>query len=208
MSGSSSEFVPVRRDVLADLQAAAASAASAGVGRVGQVVVTEAQAIPSTVKATVAPLGVGAVLALIATMKDVQNNETVKEHWWLLPAAVLLVGYILRRKNSPHASAVLAAGAVLFVQAWRNVPPKKKEGQAAPAPAPSSPVKPAGDTAGIPIMHPIDDRTAWIQSGGQWVRVQLGAPVRPALPAPAQSAAPANTNQDAAAQLAAAAFAT
>jgi len=208
MSERSMEMVPVRRDVLAELQAAAAAHGQT----IKYAAADEVLAFPSTAKSVAAPIGAGAVLAFVATMDDIKNSETIKKNWWLLPAAVLLVGYVLRRRNSPHANAVLAAGAVLFVQAWRNRPPEKKESAQAPAPPP---VKPAGDTAGPAVMHPIDDRTAWIQSGGQWVRVQLAAPVRPALPmstlgpqmaAPAQAVS-ANVSQDAAAQLAAAAFA-
>jgi hypothetical protein len=131
-------------------------------------------------------------------MDDVKNSETIKSRWWLLPVALLVVGYILRRKESKHASAILTAGAVLFVQAYRNRP--KEE---------TKTTTKASDTAGPtfaapPTMHPIDDRTAWIQSGGQWVRVQLAAPVRSALPMQTASGAQVN---DPAAALAAAAFA-
>jgi hypothetical protein len=95
----------------------------------------------------------------------------------------------------------LTAGAVLFVQAFRNRPKddtKKTNSNSdtgslsAPAPA---------------TMHPIDDRTAWIQSGGEWVRVQLAAPVRPALPMQTAPAAQQSIANDPAVALAAAAFA-
>ncbi|MDC3988677.1 hypothetical protein [Polyangium jinanense] len=207
MAEAASEYVPVRRDVLANLQASAAAGAATlreyG-NRAREAVVTEAKAFPSTARSLVQPIGVGAVLAYIATLDEVKNSETVKKQWWLLPAALLAIGYILRRKNSPHASAVVSAGAVLFVQAYRNRPKEEPQAQA--------PAKPAGgDTAGVPqalpVMHPIDDRTAWIQSGGQWVRVQLAAPVRPALPQQTAPAAAALVAQDPAAALAAAAFA-
>jgi hypothetical protein len=202
MAEAASEYVPVRRDVLANLQASAAAGATLREygNRTREVVVTEAKALPATARSLVQPIGVGAVLAYIATLDDVKNSETVKKRWWLLPVALLAIGYILRRKNSPHASAVLTAGAVLFVQAYRNRPKEEPQAQ--------TPPKPAGDTAGVlPMMHPIDDRTAWIQSGGQWVRVQLAAPVRPALPQHTAPAAAAPMAQDPAAALAAAAFA-
>jgi hypothetical protein len=40
---------------------------------------------------------------------------------------VLALGYYLFRKQSPWASAVLAAGAILFVKAWKERPEKPKE---------------------------------------------------------------------------------
>lgn len=220
-----SDFVVVPRPVMERLQAQAAlgapihkarefvagGAAAArdyvvtGATATRDYVVTEAKAAPSTAKSMVAPIGVGALLAFVATMDDVKNSKTVKEYWWALPAALLAVGYILRRKESPHANAVLAAGAVLFVQAYRSRPKKEEEKTASTPPKKEDT---AGPTfAAPPMMHPIDDRTAWIQSGGQWVRVQIAAPVRPALPMQADTAGqPTNVN-DPAVALAAAAFA-
>jgi hypothetical protein len=204
MAQTADDFVPVRRDVLENLQRSAALGdrlRDYG-GRARDIVVTEAKAAPSTAASLVQPIGVGAIIAYVATMDDVKNSETVKTRWWLLPVALLVVGYILRRKSSPHASAILTAGAVLFVQAYRNRP---KEDKTASTP-------PKNDTAGptfsgVPTMHPIDERTAWIQSGGQWVRVQLAAPARPALPMQTAPAAQSMNANDPAAALAAAAFA-
>lgn len=204
MAQTADDFVPVRRDVLENLQRSAAVGdrlRDYG-GRARDIVVTEAKAAPSTAASLVQPIGVGAIIAYVATMDDVKNSETVKTRWWLLPVALLVVGYILRRKNSPHASAILTAGAILFVQAYRNRPKEEKTS--------STPAKndTAGPTfSGVPTMHPIDERTAWIQSGGQWVRVQLAAPVRPALPMQTTPAAQSMNANDPAAALAAAAFA-
>lgn len=204
MAQTADDFVPVRRDVLENLQRSAAVGdrlRDYG-GRARDIVVTEAKAAPSTAASLVQPIGVGAIIAYVATMDDVKNSETVKSRWWLLPVALLVVGYILRRKNSPHASAILTAGAILFVQAYRNRPKEEKTS--------STPAKndTAGPTfSGVPTMHPIDERTAWIQSGGQWVRVQLAAPVRPALPMQTTPAAQSMNANDPAAALAAAAFA-
>jgi hypothetical protein len=205
MSQTADDFVPVRRDVLANLQSSAALGERLrGYGdRARDIVVTEAKAAPSTAASIVQPIGVGAIIAYVATMDDVKNSETVKSRWWLLPVALLVVGYILRRKSSPHASAILTAGAVLFVQAYRNRPKEETK---------TTSTTPKSDTAGPmfaapPTMHPIDDRTAWIQSGGQWVRVQLAAPVRPALPQQTAPAVQPTVTNDPAAALAAAAFA-
>lgn len=204
MSQTADDFVPIRRDVLANLQASAATGAQLRQygDRAREIAVTEAKALPATAASIVQPIGVGAIIAYVATMDDVKNSETVKSRWWLLPVALLVVGYILRRKNSPHASAILTAGAVLFVQAYRNRPKEDKAASGG-----SKAVEAAGPNyATPPTMHPIDERTAWIQSGGQWVRVQLAAPVRPALPMQTTPAAQPIAN-DAAAALAAAAFA-
>lgn len=195
------EFVAIPRDVLERLQAQAATGSRVHQAR--DFVVTEGKAAPATAKAMLAPIGVGAIIALVATMDSVKTSETLKKNWWIVPLALLAVGYILRRRDSPLANAVLGAGAVLFVQAYQNRPKKEEEKTA------STP--PKSDTAGptistVPMMHPIDDRTAWIQSGGQWVRVQLGAPARPALPMQADTGHQVNNN-DPAVALAAAAFA-
>lgn len=200
------DFVPVPRDVLVKLQQSAALGDRLrNYGeRARDFTVTEVKAAPSTAKSMIAPIGVGAVIAMVATMEGVKTSETLKKNWWIVPLALLALGYVLRRKDSPLANAVLGAGAVLFVQAYQNRPKKEDEKTA------STP--PKNDTAGptfsaVPTMHPIDDRTAWIQSGGQWVRVQLAAPVRPALPQQTTSAAQPTVTNDAAAALAAAAFA-
>ncbi|HRI69358.1 MAG TPA: hypothetical protein PK156_34240 [Polyangium sp.] len=192
------EFVAVPRDVLERLQAQAAL--SIRVNQARDLVVTEAKAAPSTAKSMIAPIGVGAIIALVATMDSVKTSETLKKNWWILPLALLAVGYIFRRRESPLANAILGAGAVLFVQAYQNRPKEEKTASTPPKTDTAGPTNSA-----VPTMHPIDDRTAWIQSGGQWVRVQLGAPVRPALPAQAEAAGP--QVNDPAVALAAAAFA-
>jgi hypothetical protein len=204
MAQTADDFVPVPRHVLENLQRSAALGdrlRDYG-GKTRDFVVTEAKAAPSTAKSMIAPIGVGAIIALVATMDSIKTSETVKKNWWIVPLALLAVGYVLRRRESPLANAVLGAGAVLFVQAYQNRPKEEKTS--------STPTKndTAGPTfAGPSTMHPIDDRTAWIQSGGQWVRVQLAAPVRPALPQQTASAAQSTVNNDPAAALAAAAFA-
>lgn len=198
----SAEMVPIRKDVLANLQASAAMGNR--VTHAKEIVVTEAKALPSTARSIVAPVGLGAVIAYIASLDDVKNNETVKKQWWLLPVALLVAGYVLKRRNSPHANTILTAGAILFVQAYRNRP--KEEEKKAEAPAPNK-LRAGGDTGApsvVPTLHPIDDRTAWIQSNGQWVRVQLAAPMRQALP---QQTTVSPAVNDPAAALAAAAFA-
>lgn len=197
------DFVPVPRDVLEKLQRSAALGDRLrGYGdRVRDFAVTEVKAAPSTAMSMVAPIGVGVILAYVAAMDDIKNSETLKKNWWLVPLALLGLGYVMRRKNSPHASSVLTAAAIMFVQAYRNRP--KEETKTASTTTKTSDT--AGPTfAAPPTMHPIDDRTAWIQSGGQWVRVQLAAPVHPALP---MQTAPAAQVNDPAAALAAAAFA-
>jgi len=203
MAQTADDFVPVPRHVLENLQRSAAfgdRVRDYG-GKARDFAVTEAKAAPSALASIAPPLGVGALLAFAVNLDEIKNSDTVKNHWWVLPVALLALGYVMRRRESPNANAVLAAGAVLFVQAYRNRP-KKDDSKAAKSTDTSGPT-----ISQIPTMHPIDERTAWIQSGGQWVRVQLAAPARPALPMQTAPAAQSMNANDPAAALAAAAFA-
>ncbi len=202
MAQTADDFVPVPRHVLENLQRSAAlgdRVRDYG-GKARDIVVAEAKAAPSTMAAIAPHIGVGALVAVAANMDEFKNSETVKKHWWLLPLAILALGYIMRRRESPNANAVLAVGGMLFVQAYRNRP--KEDAKAAKSTDTSGPT-----ISQIPTMHPIDERTAWIQSGGQWVRVQLTAPPRPALPMQTTPAAQTMNVNDPAVALAAAAFA-
>lgn len=159
----------------------------------------------NTAKAALTPAGIGAVIGLLTSIDDIKNAKIFKEHWWLLPIAVLALGYYLHRKNSPHGKTLLAIGGTLLVQAYNNRPKEEPATK-------STTTKPAGDTAGITEavqIHPTGNGYAWIQAPtGQLIRVELGPMLRrfgPMLSTQA-SAAPA-TAQDSAARLAAAAFA-
>ena len=54
------------------------------------------------------------------------NFETFKKHWWLRPLLVIGLGYVLWRRQSRWAMALLSAGAAMFVQAWKEEQEKKK----------------------------------------------------------------------------------
>lgn len=75
----------------------------------------------------VQPLLAGAVIYAVVTSSYFDKIEFFKTHWSLKPLLALLLGYYLFRKRSPWAQAVLAAGAVLLVKAWKERPEKAKE---------------------------------------------------------------------------------
>ena len=60
--------------------------------------------------------GAGAIVALLANLDDIRTSEAAKNHWWLVPLAVLAIGYMLRRRGNPYGTAVLAVGGALFLR--------------------------------------------------------------------------------------------
>jgi hypothetical protein len=73
------------------------------------------------------PILAGAVVYAVVTSAYFDKLELLKAHWSLKALVVLALGYYLFRKHSPWAQAVLAAGAILFVKAWKERPDKPKE---------------------------------------------------------------------------------
>ena len=73
------------------------------------------------------PILAGAAIYAVVTSAYFDKLELLKAHWSLKAFLVLALGYYLFRKQSPWASAVLAAGAILFVKAWKERPEKPKE---------------------------------------------------------------------------------
>jgi hypothetical protein len=73
------------------------------------------------------PILAGAAIYAVVTSAYFDKLELLKAHWSLKAFLVLALGYYLFRKQSPWASAVLAAGAILFVKAWKERPEKAKE---------------------------------------------------------------------------------
>jgi hypothetical protein len=68
----------------------------------------------------------GGIYALVTS--DFFNKlEYVKKYWWLRPVLVLFAGWILYRKGSFLGGPILATGAALFVQAWRDEDAKPKK---------------------------------------------------------------------------------
>ena len=73
------------------------------------------------------PILAGAVIYAVVTSAYFDKLELLKAHWSLKALVVLWFGYYLFRKQSPWAQAVLAAGAILFIKAWKERPEATKE---------------------------------------------------------------------------------
>ncbi len=131
--------------------------------------------------------GVGAVVALLANLDDLKNTKEAKDHWWLVPLGILVIGYILRKRGNPYSTAVLSAGGALFALAYAASSAQAKQAQpqqqqVPPLPAPKQLKK--GETGSpfggntIPAMGQLPDGGMWVQApDGQLIRVprqQLG----------------------------------
>lgn len=79
----------------------------------------------------------GAAIYYVATGDWFNKISLFRDHWWLKSLVVMGLGYYLLRQKSPWAGALLAAGAAMFVQAWRARPGAKTD-----------PAKPDGTTQG------------------------------------------------------------
>jgi len=179
----------------------------------------EIQAIQN--RSPIRSAGVGALLAFLANTDAVKNWQAAKDHWWLLPIAVLALGWWLKNRGYKDGPAILTFGGAMLVQAYQkhkqDEENKKKQPPAnAPATQPASPNAAGFDTG---ALHPMGNY-AWLQDPyGRWVRLAMPAAVPEALPNYAQrfaalpaanlnnTAAPTQEDYEAAQQLAAAAFA-
>src|SRR5262245_23831104 len=101
---SSADMVMVHPEVLANLQRRAALADAQEVtpqfqtwGQRAALRVHQEGATHG--REAIKPMGYGGVLAFIAGLEDVKNMQMIKENWWLLPVAVILLGYIIQRKK-------------------------------------------------------------------------------------------------------------
>ncbi len=72
----------------------------------------------------------GALLAWVVGLDSVNQMELVKKNWWVLPAALLLLGYYLWKRNYKYAAAVIAVGGCLLVQMWRKQSEQQKKATA------------------------------------------------------------------------------
>jgi len=159
--------------------------------------------------------GAGAIVALLANLDDLKNSESAKSHWWLLPLAVLAIGYMLRKRGNPYGTAVLAVGGALFALAYQIQSAKPAQAQQQPQqqPPPNQPFAPQqfrGDVQGpfgLPGVMPqlanmlpgAGSNHLWVQMpDGQVAKMPLLAAVAAALrqrngfnqrPAPAAAAA-------------------
>lgn len=64
----------------------------------------------------------GAAIYYVATGDWFSKMAVFRDHWWLKPLVVMGLGYWLLRQKSSWAGALLAAGAAMFVEAWRARP--------------------------------------------------------------------------------------
>lgn len=129
--------------------------------------------------------GVGAIVALLANLDDLKNSKEAKDHWWLVPLGILVIGYMLRKRGNPYATAVLSAGGALFALAYAATSAQAKPAQQQPQVPPLPPKQlkkgetgsPMGGNA-IPAMGQLPDGGMWVQApDGQVIRVprqQLG----------------------------------
>ncbi|MRG98475.1 hypothetical protein [Polyangium spumosum] len=126
--------------------------------------------------------GVGAVVALIANLDDLKQSKEAKDHWWLVPIAALVVGYMLKKRGHPYAAAVLAVGGALFALAYAG---QSKQAQAQPAqqqvpplPAPKQQALPGKKETGSPLGHAAPINMLPTPDGGLWVQAPDGQIVR------------------------------
>ncbi len=115
--------------------------------------------------------GAGAIVALLANLEDIRNSKEAKDHWWLVPVGLIALGYMMRKRNSPHAGAIIAAGGAIFALAYSAQ--KKAEKQAQPAPPPPQQAF-RNDTAGPYTALPETQNGVWIQlPDGRLMRLPL-----------------------------------
>jgi len=69
----------------------------------------------------------GGGLMWLALSPYAAKMEIFAKNWWLRGLIVLAGGFILFRRQSSWAQAVLAAGAAIFVKDWESRPDAKKE---------------------------------------------------------------------------------
>jgi hypothetical protein len=163
-------------------------------------------------RSAVRSVGVGALLAWLAQTDMVKDWKYVKENWWLLPLAVLALGWWLKNRGYKDGPAMLTFGGALLVQAYQKHRDEAEKKPTTTTPSATVPANTAGpDTGALPA-----GAYAWLQDPfGRWVKVELPAALPQyaasfrALPAPSNTntAGPTQEDYEAAQQLAAAAFA-
>lgn len=111
----------------------------------------------------------GGVVALLANLDGLRNSKEVKEHWWLLPLGIIGLGYMMRKRNSPHAGAVVAVGGALFAlsyMAQQKAAQAKQQQEQPKEPAPQQALF-GGDT-GAPMAFlpqaPAAQHGVWVQT--------------------------------------------
>lgn len=202
-------MVQVPADVLAELQNQRAASGPSFWSKAGE----RGKAELPHIEDAVGPVMVGGLGAMVATMPDLKNIDTVKNNWWVLPVAVIVLGYYLhRRKSDPKGPLIMAVGGALLAQAYHSRPQPPPTAQSSTPGTTAAQKSDTGDpvSAGPVQFHPISDSVGWLRMpDGRWMRVQRQAMAQPlALPPPQVTASPAApaSQDDAAASMAAAAF--
>lgn len=108
------------------------------------VIVRRARDALTTDSRGILSLLVGGLAGFMMNTKMVKESEWLREHWYALPIALLLIGYMLTRRRNPHGKTLMALGGYLFMNGFMNKPKEAKK---------------KADTAGF------DD----VPGGGQWV---------------------------------------
>ena len=146
--------------------------------RVAMAVGSEAK----TNKQGITGLIIGAALAFVAGMDAVKKSEWLTKYWWLLPAALIVGGYMLQRKKSPYGAPLMVLGGYMAVQKFyenRDATAAKKA--TTPAALPVQTQGP-GDQTFIPAGYCL------MNAGGQQVLLpasQAGAYAQPGTGDPA-----------------------
>ncbi len=108
--------------------------------------------------------GAGAVVALLANLDDIRNSKEAKDHWWLMPVALVAIGYMLRKRKNAHANAVIAVGGAMFALAYMAQQKAEKAAQQQPPPDQAKTVFTSGDTAAPFGMLTPPQPGFWIQT--------------------------------------------
>ena len=92
--------------------------------------------------------GAGAVVALLANLDDIRNSKEVRDHWWLMPVALVAIGYMLRKRRNANANAVIAVGGAMFALSYMAQQKAAQAAQQAPTPAGNDTAAPIGALQG------------------------------------------------------------
>lgn len=69
---------------------------------------------------------VGGIAGFLLNTEMVKQSEWLRKHWYALPIAMLLVGYMLARRRNPHGKTLMALGAYLFMNNFMNRPKEEE----------------------------------------------------------------------------------
>lgn len=97
-------------------------------------------------------LVVGGLAGFLFNTQMVKESDWLKRHWYALPIALLLVGYLLAKRGNAYGKTLMGLGAYMFMNNFMNQP---KEGQQ--------------DTAGGWTNQQIPAGQWVVTPDGQWV---------------------------------------